>query len=106
VTEPTGPSEGPRNLVERAAEAAMEAVDAVLGEAGARTGTLFLALRALDVPAGEHDAVSAGHGEMLPEDLAERVRDIVAFLVSQAVSAGRQIGVDVKVVPLRGGPDS
>lgn len=102
-----GVSEDPRNLVERAAAAAMDAVDAVLEPAGASVGTLYVSLHALGMPAGEElDSVAAAHGADLADDPAERARDVVAFLVTEAVAVGRQIGLDVKVVPLRGGPSS
>jgi hypothetical protein len=102
----SGASEEPRNLVERAAAAAMDAVDRVLAEAGATTGTLYIALHANGMPAGELDAVTAAHGADLDSDLRARSRDVIAFLVAEAAGVGSAIGVDVKIVPLRGGPDS
>lgn len=92
----------PINTVERACQAAFDAVDQTLAESGAKVVTLYVALHAEGVPKGELDAVGAAHGE-LPDDPRERSRDVVAFLVSEAVQVGQQIGIDVKIMPLHGG---
>lgn len=92
--------EEPDNLVERATQAAMDAVGAVLGEAGASVGTLYIALHAHDTPSDEEDAVAAASGKDLPEDFDLRKRDVLAFLVSEAAQVGREIGLDVRIVPL------
>jgi hypothetical protein len=94
------PTTEPSNLVERAAAAALQAVDAVLEEVGGRAERVYIAIQAGDLPAGELDAVSAAGGYELPEDVDERARDVFAFLISEAASTGKAIGVRVDVVPL------
>lgn len=96
----SGASEEPRNLVERAAAAAMDAASDVLGAAGAKADRVYVALSASDVPAGELDAVASFQGEAADGDTAERARELVAFLVSEAASAGKALGLDIRIVPM------
>lgn len=92
-------SEEPGELVEHAAQAAMDAAEAVLNEGGASIATLYVALHANGVPDGEQDAVAAAAGDDLSEDVGLRTRDVVAFLVSEAAQVGREIGLDVRIMP-------
>ena len=98
----SGASEEPRNLVERAAAAAMDAAGKVLEAEGAKVDRVYIALAAGDVPVGELDAVAAFQGEAIDDDAGEleRARELVAFLVSEAASAGKAIGVDIRVLPM------
>jgi hypothetical protein len=97
-----GAREVPANLVETAALDAMLAAEATLKASGATLRTVYISLLAADVPAGEDDAVSAAHGSELDGDLDRRARQVVAFLVSEAAQAGREIGLDIRVVPMGG----
>lgn len=97
----SGASGEPRNLIERAADAALRAIEDALEQAGARPARVFVAIQAADVPAGERDAVVAATGAELPADLDERAREVVAFLIGEAAQAGKALGLDIRVVPLR-----
>ena len=98
-----GASGAPRNLVERAADAAMRAAEETLGAAGASLEIVYVALHAKDVPAGELDSVSSAGGAGLPAELDERATDVVAFLAATFVSTGKAVGLDVRIVPLEHG---
>jgi hypothetical protein len=92
--------EEPRTLLDRAAQAAMEAARETLAREGATLDQLFITLNASGQPGGEPNATSAADGEALPEDFGERSQMILAFLVGHAVEVGKQIGVTVLVAPI------
>jgi hypothetical protein len=96
------PTTEPTNLVERACAAAMDAAERELGAGGGRLDYIYLGLSASDVPEGELDACTSAAGTDLPEDIGDRARAIVAFLVTEAASTARAIGLDVRIVPLPG----
>src|SRR6185369_13152776 len=93
----TGPAHEPRNLVERAGDAALEAVDATLAAGGAELDHVLVILHATGVPAGEQDVCECGSG-------FENPRDLLAELLTYAIQVGRELGVDVRLHPLLGGP--
>jgi hypothetical protein len=88
-----GSSEEPRNLVEHAADAGIQAIAAHLAHADAKVKTLLIVLDAEDVPEGELDCVTAGSG-------IEDPRELVAMLAGHLAGAGRQIGLKVQIIPL------
>jgi hypothetical protein len=92
--------EEPRTLLDRAAQAAMEAARETLAEEGATLDQLFITLNASGQPGGEPNAASAADGDSLPEDLRERSTMIFSFLVGHAVEVGKQIGIKVLVAPI------
>lgn len=93
----TGYAFEPRNLVERAADAALHAATGELAAAGAAAARVLVLVQADDVPAGEPTAATAGHGEL------EDGRDVIAMLLEHAVEAGRELGLDVKIAPIHRG---
>jgi hypothetical protein len=88
-----GSSEEPRNLVEHAADAGIQAIAAHLAHADAKIKTLLIVLDAEDVPEGEVDCVSAGSG-------IEDPRDLIAMLAGHLAGAGRQVGLTVQIIPV------
>jgi hypothetical protein len=90
----TGSSDEPRNLVEHAADAGMQAIAETLAHADAEIEQVLVVLVAKDVPTGEPDSVTAGHG-------IEDATDLVALLTSHFISAARAVGLDVKLVPVQ-----
>lgn len=97
--EPQGTAHEPRNLVERAGDAALEAVEATLAAAGAELDHVLVLVHATGVPDGEVDVCECGSGFAEP-------RDLLAELLVYATQVGRELGLDVRLVPLRGGPSS
>jgi hypothetical protein len=93
-------SETPRNLVERAAEAAFTVIEGILSAEGAGMESMLITLHANNVPAGELNAVSAAFGDSLPDELDERARQVVAMLVDSARAVGEQIGVHIAIHPI------
>ena len=89
----SGAASEPRNSIERAADAALEAMRAEL--APAEIERAFILLHAKGLPQGERDAVTAGTG-------IEDSTDLLAFVVSHLIQAGREVGLTVMVVPIRG----
>jgi hypothetical protein len=83
----------PTNLVERAADAGIEAITAHLAHADAKVANLLILLRIDSAPAGEPDAVTAGTE-------IEDARDLVALLGAHFVEAGRQIGLRIDLVAM------
>lgn len=98
----SGASSEPRNVVEQAADAAISVVEAMLVEAGGTLDRLYVTFSASGLPDGELDAVTASAG--LDADVDEAARELVAFLVTQAAQAGKALGVDIRVVPMRAPP--
>lgn len=79
----------PRTRVDRAAEAAMTAIEGAVGE------HLRHALIIIDcerLPDGEMNATVAGHGY-------EDTRELIAELLDHASKIGEEIGYDVHVIP-------
>jgi hypothetical protein len=93
-------SEDPRNLVERALTAGIEAVEETLAEEGTTLDHLFITINVTGQPGGEANAASSASGEKLPEDLVERSSAVLAFLIGHAVEVGKQLGVNIHVAPI------
>jgi hypothetical protein len=91
-------SEEPRTLLERACQAAFEAMEETLAEEGAILKWAFVSVNVSGQPSGEPNATTALEGENLPEDLDERSRMVVSTLVGHAIEVGKQIGVRIAVV--------
>jgi hypothetical protein len=97
MSEPLGEANEPRNVIERAADAAMNAATNVIEEAGGEIKTIWIVIQApgVDGPDGR-DVVAAGTG-------FEGGSELFATLIAEAVSVGRQLGLTVLVAPLRRG---
>jgi hypothetical protein len=87
-----GASDTPRNLVERAADKGLEAIKAELAHADATLERALVLVVADKVPTGEADAATTGSG-------VEDAHELIALLASHLISAGRQIGLQVELVP-------
>jgi hypothetical protein len=85
-------SDVPRNVVERACDAALRAAELSLENAGAEAVQIFVTLHAKDVPAGELDAASAGHGY-------EAAGELLAELLGAASALGKALGLRIDVIP-------
>lgn len=94
-----GPSHEPRNLIERAADAAFAAAAAELEHADAKLTTAFVALTGEGLPEGELDCVVAGLGY-------EDGRALVVDLAGHLVAAGQQIGIKIMLAPIAVAGDS
>lgn len=86
-----GPSNSPRTLVERAADAALRAVDVALAAEGASAVRIFVAVQAEDV-GDELDCATAGSGY---DDGAE----LLSELLGHASGCAKAIGVELQIVP-------
>jgi hypothetical protein len=82
----------PRTVVERAADAALRAVEESLEAEGAKALKVFVAVYADDVPADELECTTAGAGY-------DDARDLIAELLGHASAAAKQIGFTLHVVP-------
>lgn len=89
-------SKQPRNLVEHAADAGLEAIKAHLAHADAEIVEALVLVHIKGAPSGEPDTVSAGEG-------VEDASDLVAFLAAHFISAARQVGLSVDLVPIEKG---
>lgn len=90
----SGSSDTPRNLVERAADKGLEAIAAELAHADVEVErALVLVVAGAGVPAGEPDAATCGSGVDDP-------RELIALLASHLISAGRQVGLTVQLLPV------
>jgi len=87
-------SSEPRNLVERAADAGMDAIREHLAHADANVDTLLVLLTIKGAPTGEPDTVSAGHN-------VEDAKELIALLGSHFIEAARQVGMRVDLVPIQ-----
>lgn len=96
----TGPSAEPRNLVEYAIAEAMETVERVLAEEGATLEVASLSVKAEGVPEGQPNAGTAVSGESLSDDLEERAKEGLVFLLASVRQAAHAIGLDVQIVPM------
>jgi hypothetical protein len=86
-------SDIPTDTVQRAANAALEAVGTALNDEGAVAVRIFVTLQARDVPAGELDCCTAGEGY-------DDARDLLAELVGAASSVAKQLGLRLDVIPI------
>lgn len=87
-----GESYEPRNVVERAADAARWSVERQLEAEGARAVRIFIAVQAEDVPEGEPDCTTHGHG-------FEDGRELFIELLIHAKGAAKELGLAVHVIP-------
>lgn len=85
----------PGNTVEHAAEAAMDAAERHLSVAGASVEKILVVIEASGLTEHEN-CVTAGRG-------FEDARETVAFLLTEAMTAGKQIGFDVRIIPMGAG---
>jgi hypothetical protein len=96
----SGFSNEPRNLVERAADKALEALELELERADATLEKALVLIVAGNVPAGYPTSTTAGHG-------VDDARDLIGLLASHLVSTGREVGIRIELVPVdRIGRDS
>jgi hypothetical protein len=82
----------PKSLIERAANAAMDAAEKTLTDEGYELDKLYVALNANGAE-GERDACAAIRG-------TDDAREILAFLMSEAISVGKRLGVEIQVMPM------
>lgn len=83
----------PQLLVEYAADAAMAAANHILEREGAKLTTMIVLLHAEQVPEGELDCCSAGHGY-------DDGRELLADVFGHFAGAAKQLGIEVKIAPL------
>lgn len=88
-------SDTPRWTVERACDAALRAVETSLQAEGAEAVHVFVTVHARDVPPGELDCATAGHGY-------DDAKDLFVELAGALSGVGKQIGVRVDIVPMAG----
>jgi len=93
-----GSSETPRYLVERAADAGIQAIGEYLAHHDAKVEKLFICLDVDTTPGDEPDSVTCGSG-------LEDPKDVVALCVMHAAAAGRQIGLKIGVMPVTTRPE-
>jgi len=87
-------------VVEKAADAAMTVVAAMIADAGGDVEALYIAFSTTGLPEGEQDSVAASSGSFLEGDVEERAKAVVAWLVTEAASAGKALGLDIRIVPM------
>jgi hypothetical protein len=80
----------PHTLVDRAAHEAIDAVERVLGEAGAEIDHIIIAIKATDLPAGEKDGTVSGAGF---EDGHELFGGLLGYLQGMAKSLGIPLAI-------------
>lgn len=85
-------SETPRNAIETAADEALEAAKRYLEENGIELKRMFVLIESETIR-GEPDSVTAGTG-------IEDATELIGFVIGWAVSAGAQIGIEIKVAKL------
>lgn len=86
----SGYSEQPRNPVERIADAGLEALKSQCLVEGLELKRSFVLVQ---IEGTEPDAVTAGNG-------IEDGRDLLAFVLSSLISAAKELGLTIKVVPM------
>jgi hypothetical protein len=86
----------PRDLVARASDAAIEAANDALREAGAELVLMTVTLVADDPPEGEANANTAGWG--FDDD-----HELLAFLISTTQQVAGELGFELHVVHSTGG---
>jgi hypothetical protein len=92
----TQPGEGysrePGSVVERAADAAIKAAEALLEAEDAELKQMIVLVYADGAPPGELDCVSAGHGY-------DDGRELLADIFAHFSGAAKAMGLEVKLAP-------
>jgi hypothetical protein len=87
----------PKNLVEQAGDAGIQAIHEHLAHADAKVESLIILLTIDSAPEGEPDTVTCGTE-------IEDEKALIAMLGAHFIQAANAIGVQVNLVPIQGRP--
>ena len=77
----------------------MNAVEIYVASLGGEVETMYVAIHATGFPE-ERDAVAAATGRSLPDEPKMRARAVLAFLLQEASSTAKSIGLEIKLFPM------